>query len=86
MTIYLWVALGIAISVILPIIRAFLPKPPGQLSTRNWAAFKPYVWLGVFSLVVAILIIAAMGDQLDTWQKAVIAGYAWDSTVQKLAI
>lgn len=85
MKIYFAVALGIAISVILPLIRAKLPKPPrhleGALKPENvW----PYVATGVFSLIAALLILAAMGDQLDTWGKALIAGYAWDSTLQKI--
>jgi len=38
---------------------------------------------GLFSLVVALLVVAVMGSQLDTWSKALIAGYLWDSTIQK---
>jgi hypothetical protein len=45
---------------------------------------RPYVATGIFSLVVAMLIVAAMGDQLNSWSTALIAGYAWDSTLQKL--
>ena len=85
MKIYFAVAFGIAISVILPLVRAKLPKPPRHLEgawTREnvW----PYVATGIFSLIAAVLIVAAMGDQLDSCQKALIAGYAWDSTLQKI--
>jgi hypothetical protein len=38
---------------------------------------------GLFSLVVALLVVAALGSQLDTWSKALIAGELWDSTLQK---
>ena len=85
MIIYLSVAGGVVISVILPLIRALLPKPPQALAGGNWwERIRPYVGTGIFSLIVAILIVAAMGDQLDSWSKALIAGYAWDSTLQKL--
>ncbi|MDH3416635.1 MAG: hypothetical protein OEM64_10035 [Gammaproteobacteria bacterium] len=85
MTIYLSVAGGIVISVVLPLIRSVLPKPPVTLSARaTWPTIRPYVATGLFSLIVALLIVAAMGDQLDTWSTALIAGYTWDSTLQKL--
>jgi hypothetical protein len=84
MTIYLSVAAGVAISVLLPLIRALLPKPPRPLrELPSWERIRPYVVTGIFSLVVALLVVAAMGSQLDTWSKALIAGYLWDSTLQK---
>ena len=85
MMIYLSVASGIVISVILPLIRAFLPKPPKALSGETkWERIRPYVATGFFSLIVAVLIVAVMGDRLDSWSTALIAGYTWDSTLQKL--
>ena len=72
------------ISVLLPLIRALLPKPPQPLAgLPRWERTRPYVVTGIFSLVVALLVVAAMGSQLDTWSKALIAGYLWDSTLQK---
>ena len=85
MVIYLSVAGGIVISVILPVIRALLPKPPAALAGgTKWERIRPYVATGIFSLIVAVLIVAAMGDRLDSWSTALIAGYTWDSTLQKL--
>ena len=85
MKIYISVAFGIVISVLLPLIRAFLPKPPVALSRGTWwQRVRPYIATGIFSLIVAVLILAAMGDQLDSWSTALIAGYTWDSTLQKL--
>jgi hypothetical protein len=49
----------------------------------NWERVRPYVATGLFSLVVALLVAAVVGSQLDTWSKALIAGYLWDSTLQK---
>ena len=84
MIIYLAVTGGIVISVILPLIRALLPKPLAALAGGiKRERFRPYVATGIFSLVVAVLIVAAMGDRLDSWSTALIAGYTWDSTLQK---
>ena len=84
MIIYLSVAGGIVISVLLPLIRALLPKPPKALASEmKWEKIRPYVATGFFSLIVAVLIVAAMGDRLDSWSTALIAGYSWDSTLQK---
>ena len=84
MTIYLWVAAGVGISVLLPLIRALLPRPPLQLrGLPSWERVRPYLATGLFSLVVALLVVAIMDGQLDTWSKALIAGYLWDSTLQK---
>jgi hypothetical protein len=85
MIIYLSVAGGIVISVILPVIRALLPKPPMALAREDkWQRIRPYIATGIFSLIVAVLIVAAMGPQLSSWSTALIAGYTWDSTLQKL--
>jgi len=84
MKIYISVALGVAISVILPLIRALLPKPPSVLNKKPfWEVARPYIATGLFSLITAALVVAAMGTQLDTWQTALLAGYMWDSTLQK---
>jgi hypothetical protein len=87
---YLFCVLGIAISIILPIIRQALPKPKGGTAgiegfiPRLWPIAKPYLVLGVFSLVVGLLIVAFAGDTLADWRAALLVGYAWDSTLQKL--
>ncbi len=83
---YLTVVLGIAISVVLPILRQYLPKPRRGIAARDvWDIARPYVILGVFSLVVGLLIVALLGDTLADWKLALLAGYAWDSTLQKLS-
>lgn len=86
-TIYLTCALGVVVSVVLPILRAMLPSPPRPMSEgsrRAWDIARPYIVLGAFSLVGAILIVAAAGETLQDWRAALLAGYAWDSTLQKL--
>ena len=84
MKIYFAVAAGVAISVVLPLIRAKLPRPPAVLRGAPLPDIaKPYIYTGVFSLIAAVLVIAAIPEQLDTWQTALLAGYMWDSTLQK---
>ena len=86
MIIYLSVAAGVAVSVILPLIRPMLPKP---LNMRNaptdfWVYAKPYLTTALFSLIVALILVAFLGETLNTWQSAFLAGYTADSTLQKI--
>lgn len=85
---YLIVALGIMISVLLPILRQFLPRPPivGGVAAvdQTKTIAKQYLALGVVSLLTALLIMAFASGSLDTWKAALLAGYAWDSTLQKI--
>ena len=81
MLIYGSVIAGIIISVILPILRGLLPKPPEALQGKDW--WKPYLYTGLFSMIAGLLVVAAVGEQLDSWQTALLAGYMWDSTIQK---
>jgi hypothetical protein len=52
--------------------------------TRVWRVATPYLVTGLFSALAALLIIAFLGQQLTGWRTALLAGYAWDSTIQKL--
>jgi hypothetical protein len=86
--VYLCCVLGIVISVVLPILRVSLPKATASSTTWDfWADAKPYVITGLFSALAAIVIIAGSGATADTWgcRAALMAGYAWDSTLQKFA-
>jgi hypothetical protein len=87
MMIYLSVAAGVAVSVILPLIRPMLPKPLAMKNppSKFWEYAKPYLVTAIFSLIVALIIVALLGDTLTTWQAAFIAGYTADSTLQKLS-
>ena len=97
-TTYLWCTLGIVISVLLPIVweavRRYFPKPVvmGQMEARYeaavlaiafWRIVAPYLILGIASLVTALLIVALGGETLRDYRAALLAGYAWDSTLQK---
>lgn len=93
---YLWCVVGIVVSVLLPIIweavSRYFPRsqnaapamaaPP--LVLAFWRVMMPYLLLGVASSLTALLIVAALGDTLKDYRAALLAGYAWDSTLQKL--
>ncbi len=83
--IYSVTALGIVISIALPILKQFVPKGGSEEGEEGiWLKLKPYVMAGLFSLATALLIVAFSGDALKDWQTALLAGYAWDSTIQKV--
>lgn len=87
LTLYLIVAGGVAISVALPLLRAALPKPPAPLSTTPsswWAVARPYLVTALFSLVVALLVMAFTDELIVGWKSALLAGYTADSTLQKM--
>lgn len=87
---YLYCTLGIVISIVLPILRQSLPKPKqntlgvAPFKTRLWDIAKPYCVIGLFSLLVGVLVVASAGDTIKDWRLAVLLGYSWDSTLQKL--
>jgi MFS family permease len=88
--VYVFCAIGVAFSVVLPILQkavqnAFRPTKNDRSTIMVlWAAAKPYLILGLFSLVVALLLVAFLKDQLTDWRVALLSGYAADSTLQKL--
>ncbi len=86
--------LGIVISVVLPPLWAFVRikfAPPttatkdfGATVVTIWTLLFPYVALGIASTLTAVIVIAVAGDKITSATGAVLAGYAWDSTLQKL--
>jgi len=88
--VYGFCTLGVIISILLPVLRQALPQPRATTAgisailPRIWKVAKPYLALGLFSLLVAILLVAFLQDQLTDWKAALLAGYAADSTLQKL--
>lgn len=94
--IYLWCLMGIVVSVILPVlwtyVRARFPSPGSpETNAKNaaqaiafWEVVRPYAALGAASALTALLLLAFLGDSLTDPKAAMLAGYAWDSTLQKL--
>ena len=95
---YCWCVLGIVISVVLPVLwntvnyyfptksaaatRTLSFQIPEQVKSL-WHAIKPYIVLGLASALTAFLIVAVVGKDLADYRAAILAGYAWDSTLQK---
>jgi hypothetical protein len=88
---YFATAVGVLVSVVLPLIRPLLPKPDAteRLTAPSfWKVVSPYLATGLFSLVVACLITAyvnSTGQSFENIYSAFIAGYLADSTLQKLS-
>ena len=90
---YLICSLGVLISVLLPVLRQYLPevsKEKGETSGLGgplhtfWLVARPYFVMGIISLLIGLLVVAAMQETLTDWRAALLAGYAGDSTIQKL--
>jgi len=81
---YLWVVGGILISLALPLLRKLLP--PIKFLDSN-KSMNTYLVVGLFSLLTALLVVAFGGSQTKNWfwYTSLLAGYAWDSTLQKIA-
>lgn len=83
---FFWVVVGIVLSILVPILRAMLPKPKAGYAAAKGLARELGV-VAAFSALVGVLVIAFAGEQVDQWgwRMALLAGYAWDSTLQKIA-
>jgi hypothetical protein len=51
------------------------------------SAWQRILGVGAFSLLTAVIILAISKNQVDhwVWQDALLAGFAWDSLLQKVA-
>lgn len=85
-TIYFSVFLGIVISIILPILKNKLPtsRTNANLLLSELNLMNPYIIVGIFSLLTAFLLLVVGGNSIEDWRGALLCGYAWDSTLQKL--
>jgi hypothetical protein len=80
----LFAAIGVVLSVLMPVLYAVVKKLWPETGLNDWAdvweLIFPYAVLGVFSLVVAILLSAAA--DFESREAALIAGFAWDKTLE----
>jgi hypothetical protein len=89
---YGYCALGVFISVLLPILQQTLillkdfSNPFSSASSIQQAPriIAITVITGIISLLVAILLVAFVGEQISDWKTAILFGYAWDSTLQRI--
>jgi len=78
-------ALGVALSVLIPFLAAIVARYwPSNSSFTTWSdiigALRPYIALGLFSVVVGALVAAAA--DFTSKETALLAGFAWDKTLQ----
>jgi len=89
-----WVLVGILISLILPIAIKIL-KPDrtiaaqsaiGQKITTAWQQYSGTKYLVKFlaAVFVAIVLVLLLGLEFSTIRDAVLAGFAWESLLNKL--
>lgn len=94
---FAWIVLGVVFSLVLPIFIKWLKeafdqesKSMGDAFKKVWIFTKPYLKVALASAGVgfAALIIYRAGfggeNAIDSWAKAVVYGYTWDSTFQKV--
>ncbi len=87
---YLWAVLGIALSVLIPVVVKAVREQVPQASRTARAGprlsfpdfAKPYLLVALMSLLVGILVVAFV--EFKDWRGAVVGGYAWDATLQKI--
>jgi len=85
--IYFLVVIGIIISIVYPILRQAIPRPKNAapaLLTRIWEALKPYIIVLIIALISAPLVIAFMGEKINNYESAILAGFAWESILEKI--
>lgn len=80
----LFCVVGILVSIVLPILRRFLPQRRALLA--EGAPWKRCVAIGSLSSLTAVVVLAFGKGSVSNWQwfDALLAGYAWDSTLQKV--
>jgi hypothetical protein len=81
-----WICLGVAISVILPVLSAYVRAAFGNASAAD-IDFKKYFALVGLSAITALLILALYRSQKPDedilWYAALLAGYGWEATLEK---
>ena len=92
-TTYCWIVVGVFVSLVMPIVRQLAVPPPGlphgfrAVVQHIWPTARPYVFMGIFSFMAAIVILAGVRVktlQIDSKWGAFLLGYFCDATIQKL--
>ena len=101
LSLLMFTALGILVSIVLPIlsksVRQFVRSDVEQHGKKRgfkkfWRMIRPYVLVGLFSLVTATVVLAVYKSNLppeqpgfvSSWSQAFLYGYTYDATLQKL--
>ena len=87
---YGWLVAGILLSVALPVAIKVLQAPPPMFEGAHDAwwllVVKSYGKFLIASAVVGLILFAVakyLGLRTTEWYECVVAGYCWDSTLQK---
>ena len=80
---------GILLSVVVPVaVKTIRPKTAAEEQENwFWDIVWPYLKYALASLVVGFLtlvIVKQNGGQFTSWPQALMVGYLWDSTIQKI--
>lgn len=90
---FLGIVFGVVLSVAVPVAYKTLKPATGTAEgvgeTISWFAsvLKPYLKIAGASLVLGfltLLVVKYTGGSFKNWIEAVMTGYLWDSTVQKV--
>lgn len=87
---FIWIVLGVILSVTVPIaVKVLKPKVElqGTSSSRSFKWAEPYIKTGAASVVVGFLTLITVrytGGNFTDWTQALMTGYLWDSTLQKV--
>ena len=83
---YLWVLLGVVVSIVLPIAyKATVGKlETGSWFDKAWGFLKPYIPWAIVSLLGA-LVVTMLTQEIATPQAAFAAGLGWDSLWQRMS-
>lgn len=92
-----WAFLGIFFSFAIPVLKTYAVKivkrlrktPDAEVNTWQevWKAASPYLATTLLALFVAVVVVASLYSAktpMPDWYVPFLAGYAWDSTLQKL--
>lgn len=93
---YLLFVAGILLSILVPVAikwireaREAMSRGTGDVIKKVFLFAKPYLLFGIGSLIIGFLLVlifysTGADAKNTTWFNAVLYGYAWDSTIQKL--
>ena len=92
MVLFLWTALGVLISFGLPPLLRAAGISANSDPTASLSSFgarlanvltSRYVAVTVVSLVLALLVVAVLDDEIETWNMALLSGLGWQSILAR---
>lgn len=85
---FLWMALGVAFAVVFPWLRSIVTELFGVATADRGQNYRKAAVLVAFSAITGIIVLAvyrqAQPDQDILWYTALLAGFGWESTFEKL--